>query len=241
MLNFYIIVMQRFWEVDFSRGLALLLMVIFNYSVTLSFFGLLRIDSWAFSWLFPRMIGAAFLFIAGISLWISWSRRPSSRRIILRGLRIFCYGLLVTAATWLFYPSYAVMFGILHLIGISIILSVPFLRAKRFLAPAIAVLLAGAYLQSLSFGFPWLLWLGFQPAAFMTFDYFPLLPWFGFFLLGIHIGSRFYGKERNFRIKEMSCSGAVMPFAFLGRHSLIIYILHQPLLVALLYAAGYML
>lgn len=228
--------MERFWEIDFSRGIALLMMVLFNYSFTLRFFGLLNIDSWDFNWLFPRIIAAAFIFISGISVSISYYRNPSPRRIAIRGAKIFGYGMIVTVVTWMLFPSYTIIFGILHLIGISIILSVPFLGKNVFL-PAGAVFIAfGAYIEANNLGFSQFFWL--VPNIFQTFDYFPLLPWFGVVLLGAGAGTRLFDKKgRKYNIRREPF--VAKPITIIGRRSLLIYFLHQPVLLAILYIVGY--
>jgi uncharacterized membrane protein len=86
----------------------------------------------------------------------------------------------------------------------------------------------------MQFNFPWLLPLGFQPQEFASFDYFPILPSFGVVLLGIALGNWLYSKgKRAFDFSEGKNAIAKCP-AFFGRHSLIIYLLHQPVIIAVL-------
>ncbi|HWR64195.1 MAG TPA: heparan-alpha-glucosaminide N-acetyltransferase domain-containing protein, partial [Candidatus Thermoplasmatota archaeon] len=84
--------------------------------------------------------------------------------------------------------------------------------------------------------FPWLLWLGFVPSGFYTLDYFPLLPWFGVVLIGIFLGNSFYqNSTRKVSLSDHSQFILSRGLCFLGRHSLIIYLLHQLLIVGVLY------
>ncbi len=70
-------------------------------------------------------------------------------------------------------------------------------------------------------------------------DYFPVFPWFGVFLIGIFLGNVLYPKyERRIQIPDLSRFFVVRFFCFLGRHSLTIYLLHQPILILLLYVLG---
>ncbi len=234
---------MRFWEIDFLRGIAVILMVVFNYAFTLRYFGVYSLGGgWAFWWLFPRLVASMFIFLAGVSLAISHSRVKKTGKSIrikflFRGARILGYGLIITAVTWLFFPKEFIIFGILHFIGLSVILSMLFLNTSRNKTIFFALLFiaAGIYLQGFVFDFPWLLWLGLMPYNFQTFDYFPLMPWFGVMLLGILAGNLLYpGGKRNFKLKgKIYIAG---PLCFLGRHSLPIYLLHQVVLVGLLYA-----
>ena len=118
-----------------------------------------------------------------------------------------------------------------------IILAIPFLKFRRTnLVLGVAVILFGVCLQKLSFGFPWLLWLGFIPSGFYTFDYFPIFPWFGIFLIGIFFCNLLYANgKRTFRIPDLSGNRIIKFLSLLGRKSLYIYLLHQPIIFAFLY------
>jgi len=158
---------------------------------------------------------------------------------LLRGLMIFGLGMAITFATALFLKSGFIVFGILHSIGFSLVIAVQFLRfpVKKLLAFGLAAVLAGIFLSGLVFDFPWLLWLGFIPRGFYTIDYFPLLPWLGVLLLGLAFGKKFYAEgERTFKTRVPLAF--FKPLLFLGRHSLVVYLLHQPLLIAFLYVTG---
>ncbi len=232
--------MQRFWEIDFARGFAVLMMVLFNWLFALGYFSLISFDaSQGFWWAFARVTAGLFVFIAGLSFTLSFERNPS-QKIVLRGLKLFALGMAITLATALFLKSGFIVFGILHLIGFSTIVALAFARlgSKALLSAGALAVAAGILLSQFSFSFPWLLWLGFVPRGFYTLDYFPLLPWFGVFLFGMAFSKKFYSKnKRRFALKE-NANGSERVFRFLGRHSLAIYLLHQPLLIAVLYALG---
>jgi uncharacterized membrane protein len=154
-------------------------------------------------------------------------------------LKIFSLGLVITLATWVLIGHGFIVFGILHFIGLSIILAYPFLKFKLwdfYLPFGAFLILAGLVLSTVTFSSPWLLWLGFIPIGFYTFDYFPILPWFGIVLIGLYFGNLLYPDSmQRFKIRDFSKSSLVRFLSFLGRHSLIIYFLHQPILIALLY------
>lgn len=231
--------MERFWEIDALRGFAVILMVIFNYSFALSFLGIYTLNAgWEYWWLFPRIIAGIFIFLVGISLSISNNRRRQYNHFLKRGLWIFSLGLLATLATWLYIREGFVVFGILHLIGLSIIITPFFFRFKKYNALiGLFLFIFGFYLNSFSFDFPWLLWLGLVTESFYTVDYFPLLPWFGLLLIGFAAGSRLYSKgKRNFSMPDLPIRLSFL--SFLGRRSLLIYVIHQPLLIAVLTLMG---
>jgi uncharacterized membrane protein len=147
----------------------------------------------------------------------------------LRGIKIFSWGLLITIATLLFLERGFIYFGVLHFIGVSIILAYPFIKFRYLnLVIAIVVLLAGLYLAGFTFDFPWLLWIGLKPENFYSLDYFPILPYFSLILFGIFLGNTLYKKhKRRFELKERN----IEIVEFLGRNSLAVYLLHQPLII----------
>lgn len=228
---------KRFFEIDAARGAAVTLMILFHFAFDANYFGVYRLGlGWAFWVLFPRLIASVFIVLSGVSLTLSYNKAKKGfeKRIFRRGVKIFSFGLAITAITYLFLPKGAIFFGILHFMGISSIIATRFvkMRGKALLAGFVA-LLAGGYLQTVEVEFPWLLWLGLTPEDFYTFDYFPIFPWFGFMMLGIYAGNKFYsGGRRQFRIKERP-PGLL---EFLGRNSLAVYLLHQPVLVILILA-----
>jgi uncharacterized membrane protein len=235
---------ERFFEIDLARGIAIIAMIAFHFLFDLNYFAgqLIMLSQGMFLFL-GRFSAASFVFLVGLSLTISYSRasRVKSgwllfKKYLFRGIKIFFLGLLITLFTFLFFPSYTIFFGVLHFIGLSIILAFPFVR-KRFFAffLAFVFVLAGLWIGQFTFPFPWLLWLGLKPAGFLSFDYFPILPWFGLVLFGLFAGNKLYpGGRRAFKIGDFSKNPVVRFLSFLGRHSLVIYFLHQPILVAVI-------
>jgi len=240
--------MKRFWEIDLFRGIAVILMIIFNYSFAIKYLNIYSFGNNLLYWyVFPRFIGGTFIFLAGLSLTLYYnqkknnSRRGIYKKLSFRGLKIFGYGILITAITFLAFPQAFVVFGILHFIGFSIIFGQFFLRFKRLnLFLGLLLIALGLYIQNFTIDCSCLLWLGFIPENFFTFDYFPILPWFGVTLLGIFFGNILYKNgERRFEIKDFSSNFLVKYLDILGRNSLIIYLLHQPVLIMILLILGF--
>ncbi len=97
------------------------------------------------------------------------------------------------------------------------------------------IISSGAFLQLKQFDFPYLFWLGFMPRDFFTFDYFPLIPWLGALMLGIYFGK--YIVRRTAALKFESRFATA--FMFLGKNSLTVYLIHQPVLIFLLIVSGF--
>lgn len=235
---------ERFWEIDFLRGLAIIMMIIYHLFYDLDFFNVYNINiNSGFWWYFARTTATMFILLVGISLTLSYSRarmlNPKSNlysKYLRRGLRTFAGGLIITLMTWIFLREGFIIFGVLHLIGISIILAYPFLKLRSWnLLIGIIFTSIGIYLKKFTFGFPWLIWLGFKPDTFYTVDYFPIFPWFGVILIGLFIGNLLYANyTRKFNFWDPPNFSFIGLFCFLGRHSLLIYLIHQPILITLL-------
>ena len=233
----------RFYELDLLRGIAIILMIFYHALYDLFYFASFNINLWSgVIWFLGRTSAFLFIFLVGVCMTISYSsakknisRKKLFLKYLIRGTKIFSLGLLITLITYLFLPSGTIYFGILHFIGVSVVLSYFFLKFRKsnvFLG--LVVVAIGYYLKSLTFGFSSLLFLGFAPTNFYTLDYFPLFPWFGVVLLGIFFGNMFYvGGIRRFSIPDYSSK--LKPLLFLGKNSLIIYFLHQPILIGLIY------
>jgi uncharacterized membrane protein len=244
-LTIFVKAFARFPEVDAARGLAVVAMLAFNWQYALGFYGLTSFNASSGLWFwFARLVGAAFLFIAGVSLWLALQRK-SERQLFNHAAKIFGLGLVITLVTWLVIPREFVAFGILHCIGLSLALAIPLAKAKQVKPGTLALLgfgvvIAGVALSGPAFSFPWLLWLGFAPSGFASVDYFPLAPWFGVLLFGVAFAKKFYGCAKALqRSTVQQPNSAIKGLALIGRHSLAIYLLHQPALLAALLLGGF--
>ena len=228
-------------------------MVVFYHLIyDLDNLGGYRIESTSGFWaLFADVSASAFVFLAGVSLAISYARTntvPRSDRELFgkylrRGLRILSYGMLITLVFWVLQFG-IVIFGILHLIGVSIVLAYPFLRMRLLnLFLGLYLIAIGVYIQmadirvSGAAGVLLAPLFGVVPEGLFMPDYRPLLPWFGVVLLGLFFGNFVYGNRRE---KAPVAEGPTFaaPIAFLGRHTLFIYLVHQPVLIVSLEALG---
>jgi len=228
---------SRFWEIDLLRTVAIIGMITFHTLDLLYFFDLyptnMLYGPW---WWWTRRVNAGiFIFLAGVALTITYSRGKKMSGFMLRGLQIFGWGMALTLITLLISRTEYIRFGILHFFGIAFILAPFFLRFHFInLILGIALLAAGVYLWGIYFDFPWLLWLGLRPHYFYTLDYFPLLPWFSFFLFGMFFGKILYPQgNRRFNIHEFTdpvTSALTLP----GRHPLVIYLAQWPVVIGVL-------
>ncbi|PIQ78606.1 hypothetical protein COV82_00380 [Candidatus Peregrinibacteria bacterium CG11_big_fil_rev_8_21_14_0_20_46_8] len=213
----------RFVEIDVLRALAIVAMIIFHLVFDLDLFDVIEIDMQQTFWqglaLFVQII---FIVTTGITLVIASERGLRPR--IVHAAKIFAFGMIITLVTSLLFPERAVVFGILHFMGVAIVLALPLLRFSMWNA-----LLGAAIILAT----PWLAPLIQIDASGQPLDYFPLAPWFGVFLIGVAIGGAWYAKRAPGNIPGRGSEIA----SSIARHSLAIYLLHQPILVALIQIA----
>lgn len=230
---------DRIQAIDFVKGIDIIFMVLFNYSITLDYFNLIRIPSSSlYRYILPVSIASIFIFISGVTSYISYQKQKKklTRNYFIRGIKLLFYAILITLFTYVFVPRNTIFFGILHFFAVTSFLIPIFIKYNKLnLIAGLWLILSGVYLQQQTFGFSYFFWLGFIPENFSTFDYFPMIPWLGVILLGIYYGK--YIDEKTQKIKFNSNFSNI--FKFLGKHSLTVYLIHQPLLILFLIVFGF--
>lgn len=213
---------------------------------------------WDLVWIFGMDWGwyqgrAAYVWQQGICwtfILLSGFCVPLGHHTLRRGAVVFAGGALVTAATVLAMPEDAVWFGVLTLLGSAMLLAglaEPLLRRvppQAGLAVCAALFVLTRDVNQGTLGFEgWALaalppalyrnlftaFLGFPPEGFYSTDYFSLLPWLFLFLAGYYL-HRAIGRERMEPLRRSVCP----PLGWVGRHSLVLYLLHQPVIYGVL-------
>ena len=228
---------SRVGGLDALRGLAIVAMIAYHLCFDLRYFG---ITHWDFEhdprWLTARaLILSSFLLVAGISAVLAQRQAFPARHWLRHIATIAGAALLVSAGSWLLFPRSFIWFGVLHAIAISLLLARP-LAGRPVLAAlvGIAVIVAGWTYASAAFDTRMLGWIGFMTAKPVTEDYVPLFPWTGVLLLGVAAGHPLV-RTRFAALAPLARLPAAL--RLLGRHSLVVYLLHQPLLLGLLWLA----
>ena len=240
---------SRVFLLDELRGLAVLLMIFYHGAYDAVYIFRFIGSDWFTSppmAFLQRYIAVSFILISGIM-------GRYSRSNFRRGVKTFLCGMLVTAVTMIAMPSERILFGILHFLGVAMMLLGLCEPLLRRIPAAAGVLISGVlYLATDSIGQGWiglgplhlelprtlydagfLFPLGLHPRIFASADYYPLLPWIFLFLAGFWLGEAFYQR----RMPDFCYREHLPVLGWVGRHALPIYLVHQPVVYGVLWIA----
>lgn len=224
---------QRIWELDAFRGICILGMIVVHAVLDVKGFG--STGNTLFD--FVREWGSLlFILISGICLTLG-------SHSVRRGLIVFGAGMLCTVVTWGMYKlgmeseGIIIRFGILHCLGICMILAAAIKKAPKILLLILAAVLIylGFYVKGIATDCEYLYPLGIRYEGFFSPDYFPLLPNLGYFIAGMFLGKTLYAKKQSLLPMVKSESAPLRFLSWCGRQSLFIYLLHQPILYGAVY------
>lgn len=231
---------NRIWELDAFRGVCILGMIVVHFVYDLV--DLFHLVQWTYppAFLLVQSAGGAlFLLLSGLC--VTLGSHP-----VRRGLTVLAAGLVVTAVTGGMYllrlsdESIVIGFGVLHCLGLCMLLWPVFRRCPNLLLALLAAgfIILGWYLRGVQADFPWLVPLGVTYPGFATVDYFPLFPNLGYFLAGSVLGRTLYREKTSLFPKIDGSRGLFRALCWCGRNSLLIYLLHQPVLCLILLPAA---
>jgi uncharacterized membrane protein len=228
---------ERVASIDTLRALAILAMVAYHFAFDLRFFGVIAADfeNGRF-WLAARAtIVTSFLLLAGISLVLADRAGVDGRHFLRRIALIALCALAASLASYLIYPQSYIYFGVLHCIALSLLVARPLARRPMTaVVLGVVIVAAGLTIAHPAFDSHLASWIGFGTRKPDTQDYVPLFPWLGVLLLGVGLGHALW----HARFRPIAALGrAPRPLLWMGRHSLAIYMIHQPLLMGLLWLA----
>lgn len=238
---------KRYTVLDMLRGAAILCMVVYHMLWDMVYMFDMRMG-WFRSEemrVFQLGIRWTFILISGFC----WSL---GRHRLKRALIVLLCSMLISAVTVILMPDGGIMFGVLSLIGTGMLITIPLEKVFRKISPYIGLFLCAVlfavtlYVPNRVLGIQgvaslrlpdelyadfFTAYLGFPPKAFYSTDYVPVIPWLFLFWVGHFLYLAF---ERKNILKNLSAV-SFKPLEWLGRHSLVIYMLHQPIIYAVLY------
>jgi uncharacterized membrane protein len=226
---------MRIVAIDALRGAAIVAMIAYHIAFDLNWFGVFTAD---FNreplWLTLRvLIVSSFLLLVGIGLVLAQRAGTTPARFWRRiALIVFC-AVLVSAASYVVFPRSFVTFGMLHCIALSSILAWPLVRFPwAALVIGLVAIALGVQVQIPAFDNAWLNWVGLMTHKPATEDYVPLLPWFGVVCIGVMLGH--FLVQRDFSPLRRIGDASPTWLTWAGRHSLLIYMVHQPVILGIL-------
>lgn len=233
--------------IDEVRGFAIICMVVYH-----TFYDLVVIFGVNIPIFYTDFIEVLVYIFVGLFVFISGTASEFSKSNLLRGFKCLGFGLLMTAFTFFFMRDQLIVFGILHMLGCSMIIYGLLSKWIRKIPPLMLIIIVtllfiltygvsdgsigigGVFsiklprvLYDVKFLFP----LGFVSSTFYSADYFGLLPWFFCFLAGSGFGRLI----RQRRLPQFVYDSHIKPLSFVGRNTLVIYVVHQPVVYGILY------
>jgi uncharacterized membrane protein len=227
----------RYLQLDFIRGLAIILMISFHISFDLNNFHFINIDIYhAKEWHYYRMlIVSMFILCVGISLALVNENGINIKKDIKRFALLSFASLMITIASLITFPQSWIYFGVLHFITVASVLALIFVRYE-WLSLIVGILIIVLFnLDIINMHWLYSATASTLHLPYHTEDLVPLAPWFGVVLIGVFIGRK---RLFLFPLKENRATNAV---GFLGKHSLFIYLAHQPLFFGSIALADYLL
>jgi len=235
---------QRIEVLDLARGLALLAMASYHFSWDIELFGYLEpgTTTQGLFKAYARSIAASFLFLAGVSLVLAHGRSIRPAAFAKRMAMVGGAAALISLVTYFATPDGFIFYGILHAIAVSSLIGLAFLRL-----PALASVATGAicivlpwYYRSEAFNPVWLSWIGLFTVPPRSNDFVPLMPWLGPFLIGMGCAKAAISGGLTAWLAALDSGDNPVSHAmrFCGRHSLAFYLMHQPMLLALVWSVS---
>lgn len=242
-------VKERIYSLDEIRGVMLIGIVLYHLGYDLALFTKLPMD-----WFWGGFVSTIRYIMAGTFMVVSGVSCSLSRSNLRRGIKTFCFAMVLTAATFFAMPEQIITFGVLHYFGV---MTVIFALTKHiltkinpFVGMAISTMLfyltyniPSGFIQiftlrvnlpSWLYGTKFLFWLGLPNSSFLSSDYYPILPWGWLFMLGGFMGM--YFKKNGFPRWSMEPRSRFL--GLIGKQTLIIYLVHQPIFLGLMWLFG---
>lgn len=232
---------QRLPIIDIARTGAIVGMVVYHFVYDLGLFGIIGTDVavngfWKY---LARGVAGTFLFLAGFSLVLAHGKGIRWRAFWRRFALIAGAAALVSLGTWIAMRDVFVYFGILHCIAASSLIGMAFVRVPAVVSASCAVgiwAVAATWPEGI-FDAIWLSWAGVSSTTRPAIDLVPLVPWLAPCLLGIAFAK--WAAALNILKPYIQNTAAIRVIGFPGRHSLAIYLIHQPILIALIWSVLY--
>jgi len=221
---------------DLARSLALVGMIVFHFNYDLAMFGLIPAEQVTGGFLrgLAVVVAASFIGLAGVSLQVAQGAGLRAAPFVRRLALLVSAAGVISLLTYLWLPGSFIFFGILHSIALCSVLGLAFLRMPFWVTglAALIVLWLPTVYEHVLFDRLWLQWTGLGTFVPLTLDYEPIFPWFAAFLAGMTFAKL---TQKTPLMKRSNGTPLTRALAWPGRHSLWVYLAHQPILIAVLW------
>ena len=232
---------ERLPWLDILRGLAVVCMILFhlNYSLVHIFSSEILNFSASFWYMLWRVAAIMFIFVAWVSYYLAEKKYGDQiyKKYVRYSIILALFAGNITLWTYFFFPEQLIVFGILHFFALSFLL-LPYVThvfwKSTFLLGVLIIFYGIFFISTVSS--PYLFPLGWHTRDFFSADYYPLFPWFGVLLLGYSFW--IFLEKYNFQwvFSFWASHSWVQKFLrFFGTRALLVYLIHQPLIIALFF------
>ena len=228
----------RYPIIDTLRGFAIVAMIAYHFGFDLNLQGYIVQDiNHSIAWQIARtVILGTFILVAGFSLTLA-TQSTLKHRLARLGRIVVC-AFLVSVVSFFMFPDSWIFFGVLHFIVIASLASLALAQKEKLLLPlGFMIVGIGCFVHSSIFDQTLLQWIGMMTYKPITEDYVPIFPWMGVMLIGVYLG-KWVIRQKNLLQFNIRLRAPLKPLNWLGRHSLAVYMLHQPLLLGGLWLFG---
>ncbi len=234
---------MRIFLLDISRGVCVFAMIIYHFYWDLGYFGFIdiRVVTQGLGLIIAQLIGLSFITIAGISSRLLSLSNSYKSKMVRRIFRLISISIAISILTFILDKSNFIFFGILHFLSVCSIVSLILIKINSNFQLLLICLGTGLIsISEITFNIPFIFsWLGFSKELPLTNDFYPIIPWITFYFFGFWLGSIINEipnkKYKNISITDPQPSMVLKLIEYVGRKSLVIYILHQPLLFSLFF------
>ena len=218
----FVIKRPRFPLVDVLRGFAVALMIFFHCCYDLKILNMIdfNMDRGGPWWMLPRIIVFLFMIAAGMSLRLQHHPAFQTTVFFKRLSLLVFWAVVISISTYFLFPTTWIYFGTLHSIALCSLLTLPFIARPKIAGGLGGLIILFTVIFKVKI--PWIL------LKHYSMDYIPPFPWVGYMLIGIfltHQGVHTWGRWDHLWGKFF-----INFFGRMGKHSLFIYIVHQPIL-----------
>lgn len=232
---------NRLFALDALRVFAIVMMIAYHFIYDLKYFGYVDWNTplgdgfreWRTS------IVCGFVLAMGLSMGIAHGRGRNARSFKIRLAQILACAILISVVSVFMFPESYIYFGILHFMALASLLTYALVGRPKLALGLGAAIIISFWAGLVPYGWPINLISGLPG---YTEDFVSPFPWFGVALVGLALGETYIkNREKMTAFANWKMGGPLGKIVgFAGKRSLLIYMIHQPILFGLILGAGFL-